>query len=287
SAFEGVYDDFREYEETLFGRVKQNCRNVSLIPFDKYRAKLNTSRQLRVQYGKLVFCKNLLSFYETGILVGPDGFIDCTADFSEMLKMKDKFKKLYSSRFDEMKFRKEQTNLICNPEIITDTTEIVEKKSVCFDNRMIMGFIVSANTSKLVSCNYKIQYLIHINIEDVNNLCSNYEVQLNILPHGDISKRLQLVRLDNWDRELPHRNIGNKLKTRTHIHLYNEFDKIRGKGNGEYDIAYNFNSKSTDFVTALNTFLDILDLEVEVRKEIYDSTVQAIHNNNKSLERGC
>lgn len=287
SVFEGVYDKTDDNKETLFGRVKENCRNISLIPFDKYRAQLNTSKQHRVQYGKLIFCKNLLSFYKTGIMVEKDGFIDCSSDFSERIKMKDKFKRLYSSKFDETKFRKHQTNFICKPEIYSASMEIDAKKSVNFGDRLIMGYLLSANTSTLKAFNHKIQYLIHINIEDVNNPCSNYEIQLNIVPQGKFSNRLQLVRLDNWDSEQPHRNIAKKLKTRTHIHLYNEFDLIRGKVDGAYDIAYNFNNNSTNFETALTTFLDILDFDEDLRNEIYSSTIDAINNNKKTSENNC
>lgn len=287
SVFEGEYAGVLDNEDTLFGRVKSNCRNVTAISFDKYRSKLNTNKQLLVQYGKLIFCKNLLMFYDTDILIKKDGLIDCTADFTEKLKLKDSFKKLYSHRFDETKFRENQTNFICKPEIITNTTKLEARKSVNFGNRMIMGFLISATTSLFSSFNYEVQYLIHINIEDVNNPCSNYEMQLNLIPAGKISKRLQLLRLDNWANEQPHKNVGNKLKTRTHIHIYNEFDLLRGKVNGNFDIAYNLNSKSTEFNTALETFLDILELDNDSRAEIYNSTMEALDNCKKSLETLC
>ena len=96
-----------------------------------------------------------------------------------------------------------------------------------------------------------------------------------------------MLRLDNWDSEQPHKNVGNKLKTRTHIHIYNEFDLLRGKVNGNFDIAYNLNSKSTEFNTALETFLDILELDNDSRAEIYNSTMEALDNCKKSLETLC
>lgn len=275
--FEVSYDGIFDYEETLFDKVKENCSKISSIAFDKYRSTLISNRRITLDYGKLIFCKNLLIFYKTGIMPTSDGLIDCSIDFYETLNMIDDFKRLYSKKFDETTFRHEQSNFICNPEIITTDYELEASKKVNFGNRIIIGHIVTGKSSLLGSTNYKIPYLIHINIEDVNNPCSNYEIQLNLLPQGDISNRLQLIRFDNWAFEQPHKNVGKKLQTTTHIHLYNQFDLLRGRVNGNFDIVYNFNNNSTEFDTAFLTFLDILDFNFDLRTELYNKTMKAIN----------
>ena len=116
-------------------------------------------------------------------------------------------------------------------------------------------------------------YLIHIEIDDVNNQYSNYEMQVSLLPQGEFDNRLQLMRLDNWESRQSHRNIAKKLSTTTHIHIYNEFDLLRGKTNGAFDIAYNIEGDSTAFETSLRTFLKILDLNDEITQTIYHHTM--------------
>ena len=64
------------------------------------------------------------------------------------------------------------------------------------------------------------------------------------------------------------KNIGNKLKTTTHIHLYNHFDLLRGKKNGGYDIAFNLEEDSTDFDVALKVFLKFVSSDEELYKEL-------------------
>ena len=113
-------------------------------------------------------------------------------------------------------------------------------------------------------------YLMHIHIDDVTNNKSNYELQLNVLPMGSFDNRVQLVRFDNWAEEGSHKNLGNKLKTTTHIHLYNHLDLIRGKKNGGYDIAFNLEEDSTDFNVALKVFLEFVCSDEKLQKRLFD-----------------
>ena len=69
--------------------------------------------------------------------------------------------------------------------------------------------------------------------------------------------------------------------------LGNEFDLLRGKSNGNYDIAYNLASKSTDFETALKTFLKILGFDESLQGKIYNTTMKCVNiskKDEKSLE---
>ena len=107
-----------------------------------------------------------------------------------------------------------------------------------------------------------------MNIADVTNSKSTYELQLNILPQGSIENRVQLVRFDNWAEEQTHKNLGNKLNTTTHIHLYNHLDLLRGKKNGAFDIVFNLTEDSTDFETALNVFVKFILQDEELQKKL-------------------
>ena len=95
------------------------------------------------------------------------------------------------------------------------------------------------------------------------------------MPKGSIDNRIQLVRFDNWAKEQTHKNIGKKLSTTTHIHLYNHFDLIRGKTNGSYDIAFNFSEESTDFEKALKVFLEFISGDDDIFKELTDKILKA------------
>lgn len=258
-------------EETLFQKIKTNCIRKLSGNFDKYRPNLNSSKQIRADFGKLIFCKNLLMFYDNGRMPDFYGFIDWSVEELEHMDMLENFKKLYSKNFDETSFREKQSNLICNPDIYADSYKLDAGRKVKKDNKMIFGYIISCSHS-LGSANHC--YLIHIQIDDVNNSCSNYEMQVSLLPQGDFDRRLQLMRLDNWQSEQPHKNVSRKLATTTHIHLYNEFDLLRGKTNGAFDIAYNIEGTSTEFETSLRTFLSILDLGADVTKSIYEKTMK-------------
>jgi len=277
TAFEVTFDGVYDIEEALFDKVKENCSKVSSIEFDKYRSKLILTKQITLNYGKLIFCRNLLNFFESGIMPTNDGMIDCSVDFYDSLNLIKDFKKIYSKKYNDEEFRKAQSNFICKPEIVTTDYELKCSRATCFDNEIIIGHLLTGNCSLISSRNYEIPYLIHINIKDVNNPYSCYEIQLNLIPQADISNRLQLMRLDNYSKKGVHKNLKNKLDTTTHIHLYNQFDLIRGKQNGKFEIAYNLEDKSTKFETALATFLDILDLKPELKEELFNRTIEAIN----------
>ncbi|MBQ8615161.1 MAG: hypothetical protein IJ415_01170 [Clostridia bacterium] len=282
--FKAINEAWPENNHSLFNKIKVNCDRISSIKFEKYRPQLNSSKQIRANYGKLIFCKNLLMFYETGIMPTYDAMIDCLVGELDFMKLIEEIRNLYSKHFDETTFRAQQGNFICKPEIYLDGYRLEFGKKVKLDNRLIIGFLISCGDDFSAYSTYKIPYLIHINIEDVNNDCSNYEIQLNLLPNGKLEHRLQLMRLDNWESEQPHKNVAKKLATTTHIHLYNEFDLIRGKVNGNFDIAYNLEAKSTDFKTSLKTFLKILDLDKNIQKNIYDSTIKSIEEHKSSIK---
>ena len=106
---------------------------------------------------------------------------------------------------------------------------------------------------------------------------STYEIQLNALPNGSIENRLQLMRLDNWKDVQSHKNLGNKLQTATHVHLYNPLDLLRGKKNGAYDIAFNIEDKSTEFNTALESFLIMISNDEKLTNKIYSTVLKTIN----------
>lgn len=257
-------------DATLFQKIKTNCSYMLSGNFDKYRPNLNSSKQIRADFGKLIFCKNLLLFYEFGKMPDFNGFIDFSINDLEKIDMLENFQRLYSRNFDEISFREHQLNYICTPDIYGDEYKIEAGRKVRQGNKLILGYIVSCNNDM---CYNQHCYLIHIEIDDVNNQYSNYEMQVSLLPQGEFDNRLQLMRLDNWESRQSHRNIAKKLSTTTHIHIYNEFDLLRGKTNGAFDIAYNIEGDSTAFETSLRTFLKILDLNDEITQTIYQHTM--------------
>ena len=257
----------------LFERIKSNCARNLKGAYDKFRPNLNSSKQMRTNFAKLIFCKTLLTYYDTGLLPDYNGFIDLTTDELQHKDLIEDFNKLYSKSFNEESFRQNQGNFICNPEVYSNNYTLVKGKKVTIGNKMIFGFIISCEDDLKYTRN---DYLIHIEINDYNNSFSNYEMQLNIIPHGNLNQRLQLIRLDNWASEQTHRNVAKKLATTTHIHLYNEFDLLRGKTNGAFDIAYNIEGDSTAFEKSLKTFLEILDLGKEISDKIYNSVTKKL-----------
>ena len=275
SIFERDFLQSYRMDTFLFEKIKNNCSDVLGGSFDKFRPNLNSTKQIRANFGKLIFCRNLLMFFETGIMPSYDGFIDFSVDYYEHLNLIDDFKQLYSKNFDERSFREHQSNFICNPEVYSTNYQLEAKKRVKQGDKLIVGFIVSCCDAMKSVQN---DYLIHIEIDDINNQLSNYEMQINIIPHGNLEDRLQLMRIDNWETKQTHKNIAKTLSTTTHVHLYNEFDLLRGKTNGGFDIAYNLEGTGVEFESALKTFLEILDLGRDISKSIYKFTTDCLAN---------
>lgn len=281
SLFSSIEQDWAVEKYLLFTNVKENCTNVKNIKFDKYRPQLNCGKQMRANFSKLIFCKNLMLYFETGLMPDEEGRIDLRINESETRDLLDDFKSLYSKNFDEEQFRTMQSNYILDPEVLATDFSIEAARKVFKGDKMVVGFLISSGDYTELD---KKMYLLHMEVADVMNDKSNYEIQFNIVPNGDLTKRIQLIRLDNWQTEQPHKNVANKLSTRTHIHLYNEFDLLRGKTNGNYDIAYNFSGSSTTFNTSLKTFLEILELNPAVQKKIYDITIKSIEQRQNRLK---
>jgi hypothetical protein len=222
-------------------------------------------------------------YFETGIMPDYNGFVDFTVDYLQHIDLMDNFKKLYSKKFDEISFRENQGNYICNPDVFSANYSLEAAKRVLKDEKLMIGFIVACEDDLKYTKN---NYLIHIQINDITAPVSSYEMQLSIIPHGDLNNRLQLIRLDNWRTEQPHKNIAKKLSTTTHIHLYNEFDLLRGKTNGAFDIAYNIDGESTEFEESLKTFLQIIDLGEDISEQIYKYTMKSLEAaKNKAEEK--
>ena len=101
-------------------------------------------------------------------------------------------------------------------------------------------------------------------------------MQINLIPHGNLQQRLQIMRLDNWEAKQMHKNISKTLTTKTHVHLYNEFDLLRGNTNGGFDIAYNLEGEGVDFETALKQFLKILDFDKSISKKVLKTIIEGL-----------
>lgn len=279
SIFKSEYEASNFNAVFLFEKIKEKCYETLSGVFDKFRPNLNSKKQIPANFDKLIFCRNLMLFYETGIMPDNDGLIDFSSDSYEKINIIDRFKKLYSKAFKEETFRENQGNFICNPEVYNNDYKLEASKCVVQDNTMINGFLVSCGDSIA-------HYLVHIEIKDVNNPLSSYEMQVSVIPQDNIEQRIQLIRLDNIENDNPHRNIAKKLQTRTHVHLYNEFDLLRGETNASFDIAYNLKGKDVLFEESLKTFLEIVDFDCGVSKEIYNKVMEyLILNRTTELSR--
>jgi hypothetical protein len=200
--------------------------------------------------------------------VDRNGHLDCRVDTVPDEIIAD-FRKLYNTKFCEKTFKSTQANVIFNPDFSyqlsiqhSKPTGIVNIKNIQTEDGLVIGMLLENYTGE-------IYHLMHIAIKDINKNKSSYEIQLNLLPQGNINKRIQLIRIDNYETKQAHKNLGGKrLDTTTHVHLYNHFDLLRGKVNGNYDISHNLENNSTDFISALHGFLSVLDLDVELHNEI-------------------
>lgn len=259
-----------------FNFIKFGCEEIEDLDFKQYRSAFISRRGINVDLDKLVFVRNYLEFIRTGIIPTPDGQYYFEADFREKSESKKEFDKIYKRGFDNAAFIDHQANYIFDINGAMLSPGKLEKfKSVENDKSLTIGCLLVSNS---LFCDYvhdDVYFLVHININDVTNSKSTYELQLNILPQGSIENRVQLVRFDNWAEEQTHKNLGNKLNTVTHIHLYNHLDLLRGKKNGAYDIAFNLQEESTDFETALKVFMEFVVRDENLRDKLLKRVLKA------------
>ena len=127
-------------------------------------------------------------------------------------------------------------------------------------------------------------YMINICIEDYLSNDNKFEIQINLLPSTNINHRLQLLRLDNYIETGNHTNTGSvHLKTKTHLHSYNKFDRIRGKKKGQLDIEENWIEGIDTFDDALKIFLDKCQITRDFKKQI-KTTILEIIDKYKNVE---
>ena len=260
-----------EFIAGYFNEIKIKCSKVCSRDFDKYRPSFISKKNLTEELKKIVFCKNLLEFYKTGVMVYQNGFMDKSFDnyYGEQ-ELKKAVSYLYRKDFSYNDFKNMQSNYIFNPNSFGLNPEtLISQKSIMLDNNeFAMGLVLSSEREDY--------YLMHVFIKDVSNLNGTFEIQLNAMPDSNIKSRVQLIRLDNWETKQSHKNIAKKLETSTHIHMYNHFDLLRGKSNGSFDIAYNVEDKNTDFLTALKLFLGVVGFEDGLDIKVYKTIEKAI-----------
>ena len=259
-----------------FNYIKFGCEDIKDLPFQQYRSTFISRRGFNVDLDKLVFVRNYLEFIRTGVMPTPDGKIYFEADLSEKLESEREFAELYRTGFDNREFVNHQANYIFDINgAMLSPGKLQKFKSVKNDKSLSVGCLLSSNSLFCDTVHDDVYFLVHINIDDVTNNKSNYELQLNILPQAVIENRVQIVRFDNWKEEQTHRNLGNKLNTVTHIHLYNHLDLLRGKKNGAYDIAFNLTEDSTDFETALKVFMEFIVRDEELQNKLIKKVLKA------------
>ena len=270
--FQGDYCFDSYIQRLLNNRVK-----VTKLNFDKYRPSIISSRAISTDIQKLMFARNFIEFSKTGIMphriFGLDYFIEPYMDF----KVVEDFKKLYNRSFDNKAFVEKQSNFVIDIDnTILDPQKLEKVRANIKGNNLSVGCLMSSIFSVDGVGRGKQYMLVHVNITDVNDSKSTYEIQLNVLPEGKLEHRLQLMRLDNWKEPQYHKNLGNKLQTATHVHLYNPIDLMRGKKNGSYDIAFNIEDESTDFNSALEAFLIMVISNENLSSKLYSIVTKVV-----------
>ncbi len=285
TSFEDLYpDDDSFYVRNYFNNIK-NGEVVGEIEFKKYRPSLISKRGFNTDLNKMVFARNLLSYKKSGIMPSPNGLIDFYVGEEEEDDLTNRLCCEYSKRFDNDKFKSMQSSPIFIIENSLVKPERLEKmKGVRKGKGLALGALLSSPCS-VVNEFVRQFYLIHIYIDDVTDDKCKYEIQLNIIPEARFDARIQLMRLDNWKDLQSHKNIGYKLQTTTHVHLYNHLDLLRGKTDGAYDIAYNFNEDSTKFDDSLKAFLKMMGADPALEANLYKKIMKAKDDVQKYIER--
>lgn len=273
-----------------------------LNEFTEYKAFLNSDKTTLEDVDKLIFIKNLIQWCEH------DCFVDIKDDNADnymyslymiqsgkyvlknsliqrMRKLQQNLtatkQKLHSvyNNFNEKDFVEMQANYIFNPKLYDISfyqCQIDDYASVIKEGILYFGCIVSINS-------HKAQF-IHV-CKDLNVNDGNFEIQLNMLCENKLENRIQLLRIDNYATDGVHKNWGGqKIKTKTHVHIYNQFDLIRGRVNGNFDIAYNLENKHQSFDEALNTLFKIINFESkeceEKIKNLINQEIDCFYSNN-------
>lgn len=262
----------------------KNGNNTGAIDFKRYRPSLISKKATMPGLEKLIFARNIINLKRTGIMPSKDGFIDFFVDEEEAEDLSDKVSLIFNRRFDNVEFRKNQSSPIFSIEKSIRRPENFEEiKAARIGKGLAIGMLISSDSSAI--CEYMRQfYLLHVIIDDVSDEKCKYEIALSAIPDAKMDARIQLMRLDNYIEKGTHKNVAQKLDTTTHVHLYNHFDLLRGKTNGEYDIAHNLEEGSTAFSDSLQTFLTMMGANEALAKKVYTKTMKAIKSAERHLE---
>ena len=279
---EGFFE-FDKGEDILndyFANIR-NGKSENGIDFTRYRPSLIIKNTMTSNLDKLIFARNILDYKRSGVMPSKNGYIDFFVDEEEADNLSDTMHHLYNKSFDNQVFRNYQSNPIFSAEKTLRRPKYVEDcKSIRKGNSLAIGVLLSSVSSPVTE--YVRQfYLMHIYIDDISVNKGKYEIQFNVIPEADLYSRIQLIRLDNYFEMGTHKNVGTKLDTITHVHLYNHFDIIRGKTNGAYDIAYNFDEKSNNFEDSLDALLRMMG----AREELKDSITKKVLKIKKEAEK--
>lgn len=277
SQIEYAKEVFNDVIPSVFRNSKNYFDKLAVLNLDRYRPSLISKKKFATEINKIIFYRNLLNFDKTGIIPTFDGFVLGHADqYQDVENLKTQLRKIYSLGFDFEKFKTMQSNIIFNPEDLNLVPQkIIAHRTCRKNNSKAMGIVLADKDENVF-------YLIHAYIEDELNPASTYEIQLNVLFDGNIENRVQLIRLDNWETQQSHKNIANKLQTKTHTHFYNQFDLIRGKENGGFDISHNLENGAVTFDKAFVTFVKSLGLKLALQKDI----LKQISKSNPSTGTG-
>ena len=291
-----------EYK-TYLSRVKELGFSKALYDYllkeyasdsiDMYKLNLIKNKNNKIidldLYNELVFAKNLKYLIESdnsdvvrwiskGKLFWKKGMI---------IQLKENMDKLYSdeSEINSQSFALNQSDFIVPDELILKFPSQYTNENMQVnikDNTLRMGILLK-NTKKATipkevaeEGNY---YLLHIDINDIKQSKSKFEIQLNLCVGSDIKNRIQIMRMDNYVNKGIHKNTGSiKLDTTTHLQKYNALNKVRKNKNGEMDIYKNWKDGVKDFNDGLDIFLSEFVVNEKMKEKIKSEIINKINN---------
>lgn len=282
------------YSEALYNYIaaKYYGNNPDIYKLHLISKKGNQHLDLDL-YNELVFAKNLRYLLETN-----DTTIikwlkrKCLKwDKVSTKELKDNLTSLYGdeNKINSSYFATMQSDFVVPDELILKLPRLYSIEDIKINNKdniIRMGVLLKNQNATMIrndkeNANY---YLLHIDINDINQDKSKFEMQLNLLVGSEISNRIQILRMDNYVNKGIHKNTGSlRIDTTTHLHKYNALNKVRKNKNGEMDIYKNWENGVENFTEGLEIFLKEMGMNVELQKILKKQILNNInsHKNNR------
>ncbi len=282
------------YSEALFHHIASKFypNSPSIYNLQLISKKDNKGIDLDL-YNDLVFAKNLKYLLETNNTIILNWLVKKYLKWKEedINKLEENLNDLYQdeNKINSTAFSEVQSDFIVPDEAILRLPRLYSLEDIKVnkvDNKLRLGIVLKNQNGTMIrkdkdNANY---YLLHIDINDITQDKTKFEIQLNLLVGPEISNRIQILRMDNYIKKGTHKNTGAvKIDTTTHLHKYNGLNKVRKNKHGEMDIYKNWENGVEDFVEGLELFLKETGVNVELQKILKKEILKQInkHKNNR------